>query len=56
MKLGPLSAKVLLTGLALFIFTNNIWATVPDTLNTLKVCRSYRYGDTMLTIYKKKCL
>lgn len=30
--------------------------TVPDTLNTLKVCRSYRYGDTMLTIYKKKCL
>ena len=28
----------------------------PDALNTLKVCRSYRYGDTMLTLYRKKCL
>jgi len=28
----------------------------PDTLNMLKVCRSYRYGDTMLTLYRKKCL
>jgi len=26
---------------------------VPDSLKILKVCRSYRYGDTMLTLYEK---
>lgn len=25
----------------------------PDSLKILKVCRSYRYGDTMLTLYEK---
>jgi 16S rRNA (guanine(966)-N(2))-methyltransferase RsmD len=29
---------------------------VPDMLDILNVYRDYRYGDTMLTLYKKKCL
>jgi 16S rRNA (guanine966-N2)-methyltransferase len=27
---------------------------LPETVNDLKIIRSYRYGDTMLTIYMKK--
>ena len=30
--------------------------SVPDSLSMLKVCRSYRYGDTVLTLYRKNCL
>ena len=29
---------------------------IPDTMNVLKICRSYRYGDTMLTLYTKQSL
>ena len=29
---------------------------IPDTLNVLKISRSYRYGDTMLTLYTKQSL
>jgi hypothetical protein len=27
---------------------------LPETVSELKMIRSYRYGDTMLTIYMKK--
>ena len=52
--LPAIGEKKLLTDDGIVIVEHLVKKKLPETVSELKIIRSYRYGDTMLTIYMKK--